>query len=260
MSLRYVLDDYDMEGFLRQAKAFDAKSFAFVVTPNADHLIRYHDEPVFRASYADADYILLDSRFLSIFMRIAKAIRLQVCTGSDLTAQLFARVISPTDRVVLLGCADAQARMLAERHGLKDLHHFNPPMGFIKDPTEVERCVEFIESRSPFRFCFLAVGVPQQEMIAHRLKSRGVARGMALCIGASINFLTGVERRAPCWMQRIGMEWLFRLARNPLRLANRYLVRGPRIFALMLFTDIVVRPQLDALRASPAPGAIRPSA
>src|SRR5262249_4961555 len=89
------------------------------------------------------------------------------------------------------------------------------------------------ETHSPFRFCFIAVGCPQQELVAHRLKVRGRASGLALCIGASINFLTGTERRAPRWMQHIGMEWLYRALRDPVRLGRRYFARGPYIFPLL---------------------------
>jgi exopolysaccharide biosynthesis WecB/TagA/CpsF family protein len=203
--------------------------------------------------YADAAYVLLDSRFLSYLFRLMKAIRVRVCPGSDLTAQLFARVIGTDDRVVLIGGDASQARKLKEKYRLSALHHYNPPMGFIRDPAEVERCVQFVEACSPFRFCFLALGAPQQEMLAQRLKTRGVARGMALCIGASINFLTGVERRAPMWMQRIGMEWSYRLIQDPSRLARRYLIRGPRVFSLVPRTDIFVRPLATPVLPSTAP-------
>ncbi|HWJ36375.1 MAG TPA: WecB/TagA/CpsF family glycosyltransferase [Steroidobacteraceae bacterium] len=253
MSLRYLLDDYDVDGFVKLAAAFGTDRFGYVVTPNVDHLIRFHDEPVFRALYADAAYVLLDSRFLSIIFRLVKAISVRVCTGSDLTAHLFKRVIVPDDRIVLIGGDSEQARILTDRYGLRSLRHFNPPMGFIRDPRAVEECVQFIESCSPFRFCFLAVGAPQQEVLAQMLKSRGTARGMALCIGASVNFLTGVERRAPHWIQRIGMEWLYRLAQDPARLARRYLVRGPRVFKLLPLTDVVVRPRASILCPAPAP-------
>jgi exopolysaccharide biosynthesis WecB/TagA/CpsF family protein len=106
-------------------------------------------------------------------------------------------------------------------------------MNFVRDPVAIDACVREVESLSPFRFCFLAVGSPQQEIVAQELKMRGIARGLALCVGASINFVTGIERRAPPWMRRIGFEWLYRLAQNPKRLAYRYLVRGPRIFLLL---------------------------
>jgi exopolysaccharide biosynthesis WecB/TagA/CpsF family protein len=243
MSLLYTLDDYDLEGFLRLAGDFGLDRFGYVVTPNVDHLIRFHDEPHFRALYADAAYILLDSRFLSIIFRWVKAVRVRVCTGSDLTAQLFARTVAPEDRIVLIGGDTSQAKVLAARYGLKALSHYSPPMGFIRDPEGVERCLQFIESCSPFRFCFLAVGSPQQEMIAQMLKVRGVARGLALCIGASVNFLTGAERRAPRWVQGIAMEWLYRLAQNPGRLAARYLIRGPRVFSMLPMTYVAVRPR-----------------
>jgi UDP-N-acetyl-D-mannosaminuronic acid transferase (WecB/TagA/CpsF family) len=62
-----------------------------------------------------------------------------------------------------------------------------------------------------------------------------------LCVGASINFLTGVEMRAPRWMQAMGLEWLFRLLKNPRRMAMRYLVRGPRIFLLLPRLELRLR-------------------
>ena len=86
-----------------------------------------------------------------------------------------------------------------------------------------------------------AVGSPQQETIAQMLRTRGVARGLALCIGASLNFITGVEKRAPVWMQKMALEWLYRLMQDPRRLARRYLVRGPRIFAHLRRSRVVLR-------------------
>ena len=244
MALTCTLDDYDVEGFLRVAADFGGAKFGYAVTPNVDHLIRYHDDPEFRALYADASYVLLDSRFLSHIFRVSKRLRVRVCAGSDLTSQLFARVIAPDDNIVLIGCSDEQARSLRDQFGLKGLNHYNPPMGFIRDPEQVEACVRFVEAHSPFRFCFLAVGAPQQEALAQALKARGIARGLGLCIGASVNFLTGIERRAPRWMQQLGMEWLFRLAQDPGRLAKRYLVRGPRVFSLLPLIKFLVRPSV----------------
>jgi exopolysaccharide biosynthesis WecB/TagA/CpsF family protein len=126
-----------------------------------------------------------------------------------------------------------QAQQLAHRYGLRSLRHIEPPMGFINDPEAVEACLRFIEAQSPFRFCFLALGCPQQEILANKLRERGIARGLTLCIGASIDFMTGVERRAPQWMQRAALEWAFRLLQDPRHMAGRYLLRGPRIFRLL---------------------------
>jgi len=234
------LDDYDPAEVLALLTHYGHASFDYLVTPNTDHVIRYHDDPAFRELYAQARYVLLDSRVVAGILRLTRGMHAHVCPGSDLTASVLS-MLSPHDRVVLIGASAAQAQRVAERYGLRDLQHYSPPMGFIRDQAAVERTLRFVEQHSPFRFCFLAVGSPQQELLACELRRRGIARGFALCIGASIDFLTGAERRAPRWMQRLGTEWLYRLLQNPGRMARRYLLRGPRIFLLLPSMQVQLR-------------------
>jgi exopolysaccharide biosynthesis WecB/TagA/CpsF family protein len=85
---------------------------------------------------------------------------------------------------------------------------------------------------SAARFILIAVGSPQQELIAAAICDMPDARGTGLCIGAAIDYLAGRERRAPRWMRRLALEWLHRLLVNPARMWRRYLVDGPRIFLL----------------------------
>jgi len=240
-SLVHEIDDLDLAGFTSIAAKFGSSRFGYVVTPNVDHLIRLHEDPAFRALYEGADYALMDSRFLAYFLRVTRRVRLRVCTGADATLAILSRVVAPSDRVVLIGGSREQASQLAAQYGLADLRRHAPTMGFIRDPSAVEECLRFIERESPFRFCFLAIGSPQQEMIAKLLHTRGKARGLALCVGASIDFITGRETRAPHWMQQLALEWLFRLLRNPRRLAGRYLVRGPRVFRHLRHARVVPR-------------------
>lgn len=237
----HEIDDFDLGTFTALAATFGQERFTYVVTPNVDHFLRFRDDAAFRAYYQTAGYILLDSRVAAFLLRIIKGTRLRVCTGSDLTATLLSQVVAPSDRIVVVGGNREQADRIAEQYRLKNLRHHNPPMGFISDPSAVETCLQFIEAASPFRFCFIAVGSPQQEALAHRLASRGIARGLALCVGASLNFVAGDERRAPRWMQHLALEWLYRLLQDPRRLAYRYLVRGPRIFWHLLRARIVLR-------------------
>jgi exopolysaccharide biosynthesis WecB/TagA/CpsF family protein len=241
MSILVQLDDFSVEGFAALAASYGSDDFAYVVTPNVDHVIRLNDDATFRSLYADATYVLLDSRFLSYLLRLIGGPRTKVCPGSDLTAALFDRVMGPDDIIVLIGSTDQQAAQLREQYGLRQLRHYNPPMGFIKDQAATEVCLQYVESNSPYRFCLIAVGTPQGEMLAQLLKRRARARGLTFCIGASINFITGVERRAPHWMRRTGLEWLFRLALSPRRLGYRYLVRGPRLFKLLSGLRFVLR-------------------
>jgi N-acetylglucosaminyldiphosphoundecaprenol N-acetyl-beta-D-mannosaminyltransferase len=237
----HEVDDHDLQSFLPVAERFGQERFGYVVTPNVDHLVRYNEDEVFRGHCKRADFVLLDSRFAAYALRIVKGIRLRVCTGSDLTAAIFSSIVKPTDPIVIIGGSAEAARAIGEIYGLTNLAHHNPPMGFAQDLNAIDECLRFIESHSPFRFCFLAVGSPQQEALAALLQARGIARGMALCVGASLNFITGSEKRAPTWIQQMALEWLFRLARDPKRLARRYLIRGPRFFNYMRRARFVSR-------------------
>ena len=205
--------------------------FAYVVTPNADHLIRLSRNPELGALYEAATLRLLDSRVVA---RLARAMGLPappVVTGSDLTASLFER-IAADDPVSVLGGSEEVAAALRARYGLKRLAHHNPPMGFDRDRAALDAAIRFLED-SPARFSFLAVGSPRQEIVAEALVRRGKATGVGLCIGASLLFLTGAERRAPRAVQGLGLEWAWRLAQDPRRLARRYLVDSPQIVRLL---------------------------
>jgi exopolysaccharide biosynthesis WecB/TagA/CpsF family protein len=240
------IDDLDVGGLCAAAGKFGSHRFGYVVTPNVDHLVRYYEDSAFRSTYHSADFVVLDSRVVALALRVTRGVQLAVCPGSDLTAELLRHVATRSDRIVLIGGSKSQAEQLAASCGLRDIRHHAPPMGFICDAQATDACLAFIEAQSPFRFCFLAVGSPQQEILAQRLQQRGKARGLALCVGASLNFLCGTEKRAPRWMQLAALEWLYRLSRDPRRLARRYLVRGPRVFPYLLRGRLVLRRRAPA--------------
>ena len=207
--------------------------FSYLVTPNADHLVRLAREPDrYGPLYRDAGWRLLDSRVVARLARILGLRAPPVAPGSDLTARLFGEVIAPSDRVALLGGTTATAAAIRTRFGLRNLLHHEPPMGFDADQAAFESALAFLEGARA-RFMFLGVGSPRQEMVARALLHRGRARGTALCIGASLLFLSGEERRAPRSLQRAGLEWAWRLAQDPRRLARRYLVEDPVLLALL---------------------------
>src|SRR3546814_15777850 len=92
-------------------------------------------------------------------------------------------------------------------------------MGIRHDPAARTAIAEFGEAAAA-DVVFLAVGAPQSEMVCADIGQRGRARGVALCIGASLEFLTGAKSRAPLWMQRAGFAWLFRLLREPQQIGS----------------------------------------
>jgi exopolysaccharide biosynthesis WecB/TagA/CpsF family protein len=212
-----------------RARAWGAP-FAYIVTPNVDHVVRLQrNRSDLWPSYRRAWMVLCDSRILARLAR-ARGVTLPVLPGSDLTRHLFGAVIKPGDRVAIVGGQAGEIEQLAARLGLGNVCHFEPPMGFVHDPVEMARAVQFIVG-SQARYVFLAVGSPQQELLAYRVARAG-ACGVGFCVGASLDFLTGSQDRAPEAMQRLSLEWLYRLCGDPRRLWRRYLVDGPGIFRI----------------------------
>ncbi|KAB2913854.1 MAG: WecB/TagA/CpsF family glycosyltransferase [Hyphomicrobiaceae bacterium] len=223
-----------LDGAARALLATSAdEPFRYVVTPNVQHMVMIlEDRAKYAPLYDKAWRTLCDSRVLARLAGL-RGRRLQVVTGSDLTARVIEGANAAGMKVAIVGpsaedCAKLRARyprLLAACH--------TPPMGFIEHEAEIVRCIDFVvRERAPL--VFLAVGTPRQELLAKRLAEHAGATGIGLCIGASIDFLTGKQRRAPVWMQKAGIEWLHRLLSDPVRLASRYLVECPKIFLLML--------------------------
>ncbi len=204
--------------------------FAYVTTPNVDHMVRLDTSPALRAVYDGAWLNVCDSRIIEAFAE-ASYLTLPAAPGSDITERLFAQHIKPYERVVVIGGSQAVIEALRTKFGLLDLRWFDAPMGLREDAAARAKCVAFIRE-NPAPFVFLAVGSPQQEMIALEAMLSGHCAGVAICCGASLEFLTGHVARAPHWMRERRLEWLHRLASQPGRLWRRYLVDGLRIFMI----------------------------
>ena len=206
--------------------------FTYVVTPNADHLVRLSRRPALLPLYRAAGLCLLDSRVVARVCRMFGLPAPTVTTGSDLTAELLQRHLEPGERVTIIGLRQQHLAALMTRTGMAQPAHYDPPMGFDRDPVELQRTVRFVID-NPARLIFLAVGSPRQEVLAAAIAASGEATGTALCIGASLEFVAGALPRAPDLMQRMGIEWLHRMMSDPRRLVRRYLLENPPIFRVL---------------------------
>jgi exopolysaccharide biosynthesis WecB/TagA/CpsF family protein len=204
-------------------------AFAYVATPNVDHMVRLEKQPELRSLYADAWLNLCDSRILEVFARASK-LALPCAPGADIVELLFRQHITADDTVLIVGGSQKLADKLRADFGLDDLRWFDAPHGLRKDEAARAACVNFIRS-NPAEYIFLAVGSPQQEMIAQEARPAGCT-GVAICCGAALEFLSGETARAPKWMRQARLEWLHRLGSEPGRLWRRYMVDGPRIFGI----------------------------
>ena len=205
--------------------------FRFIVTPNVDHLVRVAKEPhIFNPLYEASWLSVCDSRILEMLANFS-GIPLRAVPGSDLTQQLFDNVITADDTITVIGADREIIETVKHKYGLHKINHYEPPFGLRHKPDEVAKTARYIAA-NPARYVFICVGSPQLEMIAKACLDRGDCVGLGLCVGASLDFLSGRTKRAPKWMQKIRMEWLFRLASEPKRLWKRYLIEGPKIFWL----------------------------
>lgn len=224
-------DTLDEPSAVREVLSLSRKSsFSYVVTPNVDHLVRLHrqrDDASLWAAYRSATLRLCDSRILGA-LALFSGVKLAPVPGSDLTTRILGTQDDlPTALVV--GGNEALMNDLRALYPRITWFHHAPPYGLARNPAAQREVADFVENCSA-GLVFFAIGSPQSELICATLAARRRTRGVALCIGASLEFITGAKRRAPRWMQRAGLEWLFRLASEPGRLWRRYLIEGPAIF------------------------------
>lgn len=215
---------------LREATSESA--YRYLVTPNVDHVVLMHRQACLKASWASADLCVCDSQILRMLARM-RGLKLELVRGSDLCQALFEDVIKPGDTLAVVGgSSDAIKKLRAMFPAIRILHH-EPPMGLRTNADARSEAAAFVAS-SGARFTLIAVGCPQQEMIAQAVQDHPSAGGFALCIGAGLDFITGSQKRAPRFLQTAGLEWAHRLAGSPRRLWKRYLIEGLRIIPIYL--------------------------
>lgn len=207
--------------------------FGFVVTPNAEHLVRLAKQPELMAVYRQALLRLMDSRVVLRAAQLLGLPALSLVPGSDLTVELLTKHLRPDDRITVIGLWPRDLPLLKQRLPQAIISHYFPPLGFERDETAFQKTAEFVVDH-PARFYIFACGMPRQELLGARLKACGNLHGTALCVGSALEFLIGSQQRAPVKMQRAGLEWLHRLCREPRRLGKRYLIQSPPIFTLLL--------------------------
>jgi N-acetylglucosaminyldiphosphoundecaprenol N-acetyl-beta-D-mannosaminyltransferase len=117
------------------------------------------------------------------------------------------------------------ARITEERWpGVKVVGRDSPPLGFEQSATQNDRILADVAAARP-DVLIVGFGAPKQELWVHRHRDAIQAK-VALCVGATIDFIAGEKRRAPVWMRRSGLEWMHRVATEPKRLSGRYFRDG----------------------------------
>jgi N-acetylglucosaminyldiphosphoundecaprenol N-acetyl-beta-D-mannosaminyltransferase len=207
-----------------------AREGGWVITPNLDFLRRLAaNENQFAELCSGATLRLADGMPLVWASRIQGTPLPERIAGSDLIWSICERAAREQRSVFFLGgnpgAADDAARLLAQKYaGLKVAGTLCPAPGFEKKPDEMIAIHHALEQARP-DLVLVALGSPKQEALIQRLRAV-LPTPWFLGIGISFSFVSGEVKRAPRWMQRVGLEWLHRLLQEPRRLARRYLVDG----------------------------------
>jgi len=208
-----------------------------VFTPNVDHVVLAEDDFRLRAAYASASLSLIDGMPILWTCRLLGRPAPEKVSGSDLVRPLSARAAAAGWRLYLLGGAPGvpvrAAEALKREHPGLTVAGVDSPMVEIAAPPESRRDVlERIRRVGP-DLVLVAFGCPKGELWAAEA-CEALRPSVLLSVGGTLDFLAGVQRRAPPWMSRLGLEWVHRLASDPKRMWRRYLLRDPRFLPLLL--------------------------
>ena len=232
--LNIEIDDFTFEEFL------DHLEQGVVFTTNVDHIIKLQSDKKFFQIYRQADYVICDSRIVlwSSSFILKKTIREQI-TGSDFFPAFCQHHHNNEKiKIFLLGGSEESVKLAAANINEKTnsqiiVGHYSPPFGFENDDKLNAHIIDTV-NKSKATVLTVGVGAPKQEKWIMKHKHLMPEVKIFLAVGATIEFESGLLRRAPQWMSRYGLEWAFRLMKEPQRLWKRYLLEAPPFFLLLL--------------------------
>ena len=220
-------------------------SGGYVSTPNVDHLVRAKRDPEFRRLIMGARLRIPDGMGLIYGARLAGTPFRGSVTGRMLPEAIVRRTAPDCPPIALIGGRDDAPELATQRLralGGNVVVAVSPPMGFeIDGPADVEATAK-LKAADP-RIVLVGLGAPKQERWMARHQA-DLPQAVMLGIGQTIDILAGHVPAAPHWMTRIGLEWAFRMLRDPKRIGRRVFVDDPPFFAWM------VRQRLRGARTS----------
>lgn len=218
-------------------RMINTKGYHYIVTPNVDHIVKLEKDKEFKKVYENADLILTDGKPLIWISKMLKTPIKEKVSGSDLFPEICKLASQKKYTLFLLGAAEGVANKAAQNliNKYKELNvvgTFSPEYGFEKDPRKINEIVKIINNCKP-DILAVGLGAPKQEKFIYKYKN-DLKVPVSLAIGASIDFEAGNVRRAPKWMQKIGLEWFYRFLKEPKRMFKRYFVDDMKIVKLFL--------------------------
>ena len=234
-------------------------------TLNPDHLYWLQRNADFAAAYRNATLVSSDSKYVFWGLGfLGRAIK-QKSSGSDIVPAYWRlHAGNPAVSIFLLGAKPGIAEMARERINRLAgreivVGALGPSFDFVNDEQETTQAIEAINA-SGATCLIVGLGAPKQEIWINRHRSRMPGVKVYMGVGATIDYEAEAVRRAPAWMTRNGLEWVYRMSTEPRRYWRRY-TRTIEFFWLVLldrlglyrppsFTSPVVEPDASARSAA----------
>lgn len=218
-------DHVTMENALERIQGMiQSREPHYVVTANVDFLVQGREDVELRRILCEADLVLCDGTPLLWSAKLLGDPLPERVAGSDMVPLLLRSAEASGLRVFFLGASPESGKAAAERlsrdyPNLKLVGIHSPPYQDLLEMDHDEMAQQIRAAKPDILFvCF---GCPKQEKwIAMNYRRLGVP--VCIGVGGTLDFLAGRLRRAPLWMRRTGLEWLFRLIQEPRRLFRRY--------------------------------------
>lgn len=208
----------------------------YVVTPNSDIVVKMQDDAELKKICDKADLILTDGQIVVKLSRyLGNPIKERVCM-TDFVWNIFDLAIEKNYKVFLFGGKEevlfkATENIKKKLPKLNIVDSYSPPFGFEKDGIKLEEANRRIkESKADILIVFL--GCPKQEKFIYQNKDK-YQIPISITMGGCVDFIAGEVKRAPIWMQNIGLEWFFRFLQEPRRMFRRYFIDDIKIFGMV---------------------------
>ena len=233
-----AIDNVDMEEAIGCIENFiHEKRPRYVVTPNVDHIVKLQNDQEFLTIYKDASLVLPDGQPLIWAANFLGTPLKEKVSGSDLFPRLCEHAANKGYRLFFLGgrpgAGERCSEVLAQKHKeIKIVGTYSPPFGFESKDEENEKILRIVGDARP-DILFVGLGAPKQEKWIYNHKD-DLRIPVSIGIGVTFEFMAGMVRRAPKWMQSSGLEWFWRLIMEPRKLWKRYLVDDIAFFGLIL--------------------------
>jgi N-acetylglucosaminyldiphosphoundecaprenol N-acetyl-beta-D-mannosaminyltransferase len=233
-----LIDNVSMQETLDVIEDLIAKGQPrYITNANVDIVVRCNRDPEFARYYAQGTLDVADGVPLMWAAKFLGSPLKEKVSGSDLVPKVCELANRKGYKLFFLGgrpgAADA-ARDKLQRilKDLKVVGTYAPPFGFEKDQAELQKISRMVKEAKP-DILFVGLGAPKQERWIEKYH-REVGVPVSMGVGVTFEFIAGVVKRAPKWMQNIGLEWFWRLMMEPGRLWKRYLVDDLQFFVLLV--------------------------